>query len=70
MNKKSEKEKHNYALTVAVVLTGVLTFFTISNWYFIISGNSLNSSFFTEIEETYNNQKDVFSKAWKGFGDK
>ncbi len=60
MNQKSEKEKHNYALSVAFFFTALITFFVVSNWYFIISGNSFNSSLFTDIEQMYAEQKEKF----------
>lgn len=60
MNKKSEREKHNYAFTIAVILTAVVFFFVASSWYFRISGDSFKTSVFTDIEDIYNNQERIF----------
>lgn len=62
MNQKSERERHNYALTTSFILTAVVAFFIISSWYYRISGESLDTSFFTDIEEMYNKQKTSFEK--------
>ena len=62
MNKKSEKEKHNYALTVAFLLTAVVFFFVASSWYFRISGESYDTSIFTDLENIFNNQKNIFNQ--------
>lgn len=66
MNQKTEKEKHNYALSVAFFLTALVAFFIISNWYFILSGNNINSSLFTDIQEMFDEQKENFNKNWTG----
>ena len=60
MNQKTEKEKHNYALSVAFFLTAVVTFFVVSKWYFLISGENLNKSVFTEIQSFYESQSQTF----------
>jgi PDZ domain-containing secreted protein len=60
MNAKSEKEKHNYAITVSIIVTAIVTFFVASSWYYRISGESLNTSFFTEVEEFLASQKGDF----------
>lgn len=60
MNQKTEKEKHNYALSVAFLLTAVVTFFVVSKWYFLISGENLNKSMFTEIQGFYESQSQTF----------
>lgn len=60
MSRKTEKEKHNYALSVAFLLTAVVTFFVVSKWYFLISGENLNKSMFTEIQGFYETQSQVF----------
>ena len=65
MNQKSEKEKHNYALSVAFFIAAIATFFVVSNWYFVISGNSINTSIFTEIERVYSEQKQNISEGLK-----
>lgn len=65
MSQKSEKEKHNYALSVAFLLTALVTFFVISNWYFIISGDNFNTSLFTEIERIYTEQKQKISSGFE-----
>lgn len=57
MNQKTEKEKHNYALSVAFFVTAIVTFFVVSKWYFLISGNNIDSSLFTEIENFIKEQK-------------
>ena len=57
MSKKSEQEKHNYALTVAIFVGCVALFFVISTWYFRIFGDNIQTSYFTEIEEIYRDQK-------------
>jgi flagellar biosynthesis/type III secretory pathway M-ring protein FliF/YscJ len=67
MSQKSEKEKHVYAMTVAVVITGIVFFFIASNWYFQISGNNLNSTLFTDLEESFTNQTKSFSEEWGNF---
>lgn len=67
MSKKSEREKHNYAITVAIILTAIVTFFVVSNWYYRISGESLNSSFFTDIENIFYEQRNNFNGALESF---
>ena len=62
MKVKTEKERDNYALSVAFFLTAIVVFFVVSNWYFIISGNSINSSLFTDLEQMFYEQKRSFSK--------
>lgn len=57
MEKKSEKEQHNYALSVALFITAIVTFFIASKWYFVISGDDLKTSLFTDIENFYNERK-------------
>ena len=58
MNQKTEKERHNYALSVAFFVTAIVTFFVVSKWYFLISGNNVNSSLFTEIESFFTEIKE------------
>lgn len=56
MSKKTEKEKHDYAITVTFLITFLVVLFVISSWYYRISGDSVNSSFFTDLEKIYNDQ--------------
>lgn len=65
MNQKSEKEKHNYAISVAFFITAIVTFFVASNWYFIISGNNVNTSIFTEIEKVFSDQTKNISEQFQ-----
>lgn len=60
MNRKTEKEKHAYALGVAFIVTLIVFFFVASNWYFQIMGDSFNTSFFTDVEATFNDQRENF----------
>lgn len=57
MIRKTEKEQHNYALTISLFITAFVAFFVISKWYFLISGDEFNNSLFTDIENFYNDQK-------------
>ena len=61
MNRKTEKEKHNYALTVSFLLGAIVLFFVASNWYFRLGGESFDTSIFTDIESILNKQKENFS---------
>jgi hypothetical protein len=68
MNQKTDREKHNYALTVALFLTAIVFFFVASRWYFEISGKSIGGSFFTDIEEVVSSQKQGFLKKKEELG--
>jgi hypothetical protein len=57
MSKKSDIEKHNYALTVAFLGGAIALFFVASSWYYRISGEVLTESYFTLAEEFLNKQK-------------
>jgi len=60
MNQKTDREKHNYALTVALFLTAIVFFFVASRWYIEISGKTIGGSFFTDIEDVITSQKESF----------
>lgn len=61
MSKKSERERHNFALTVALLMGSVVLFFVASSWYFRISGDSYDTSFFTKLEDVFNQQRGQFT---------
>ena len=61
MRGKSDKERHNYALTVSILVGCIALFFVISVWYYRIFGGDLQTSLFTEIEQIYREQKKYFS---------
>ena len=67
MSKKSESEKHNYALTVAFLLGAVATFFVVSTWYFRIYGDDVQTSFFTEAEQIFREQKENLKSMYNKF---
>lgn len=60
MNQKSDREKHNYALTVALFITAIVFFFVASRWYFEISGRSVQGSLVTDVEGLITSQKQKF----------
>lgn len=60
MSRKTEKERHNLAMTISFLITGVVVFFVLSSWYFRISGDSYDTSFFTDIEGLYKTQSENF----------
>jgi uncharacterized membrane protein SpoIIM required for sporulation len=67
MSQKTEKEKHNFALTVSFLITAIVTFFVISNWYFIISGNNFDSSMLSDFQEAFSKQYASFSEGMNEF---
>jgi hypothetical protein len=60
MSARSENEKHNYALTVSLFISAIVFFFIASGWYFRISGDSFDTSLFTDLEGIYNNSKTIY----------
>ena len=67
MKNKSEIEQHRFALTFSLFIGSVVLFFVVSGWYFRISGESINSSFFTDLEDAYNSSKNFFSSSTDSF---
>lgn len=67
MSRKSESEKHNYALTVSLFFGCIALFFVLSSWYFRIFGSNIQTSFFTEAEEMYRAQKENFVNVYNKF---
>lgn len=67
MNGKTDRERHVYAMSVSVLLSTIVFFFVASNWYFQISGDSFNSSLFTDLEDAYRKQKSNFIEAKASF---
>ncbi len=67
MGKKSESEKHNYALTVAFLFGAIATFFVVSTWYFRIYGGDVQTSFFTEAEQIFVEQKENLKSIYNKF---
>lgn len=63
MNRKTDTERHVYAMSVALFSAAVVSFFVISNWYFVISGNEVKSSIFTDLENIFYEQRDAFVKS-------
>jgi len=62
MQNKSEEERHNYALTVSIILGAIITFFVISGWYFRLTGGSIETGIFSEFESFYSEQKQTINK--------
>ena len=67
MSKKSEKEKHNYAWTVAILMGCITIFFVTSTWYFRIFGGDTQTSYFTELEGIYREQKENVKSIYNKF---
>lgn len=65
MNKKSDKEKHYYALSVSFFVTAIVTFFVVSNWYFTLMGDNFDTSFFTQMEDGMKNQYSTIKKNYE-----
>ena len=55
-------------ITIAFTLTAIVFFFVASNWYFQISGNSFDSSLFTDIESSWNSGSSNFSQIFNQLG--
>ena len=64
VSKKTEHEKHVYALIVSVIATLIVLFFVGSNWYYRISGDTVQTSFFTDMEKTFTTGKENFGTNW------
>ncbi len=62
MQNKSEEERHNYALTVSIILGAVITFFVVSSWYFRLTGGDIQTSVYSEFEGFYLGQKQTIKK--------
>lgn len=67
MSKKSEQEKHNYAITIAILCGCIALFFVISAWYFRIYGGNFETSYFTDLESMYRDQKENFINIYNKF---
>lgn len=62
MQGKSEEDRHNYALTVSVILGAIITFFVVSSWYFRLTGGSIETGIFSEFESFYSEQRGMINK--------
>jgi hypothetical protein len=48
-------------MLVSIIVTLIVFFLLASNWYFRISGEPIETSFFTDIEKVFNDGKANFS---------
>ncbi len=53
MSKKTDRERHNYAMTWALLISAFMLFFVLSNWYYKFSGETIDTSILSSFVDIF-----------------